>query len=59
MQPYLEMERGIHEKSRLVKSFAGPTGKVLAEKLPVGAFCPRKLQNNRDFPLIRTGVGWN
>ena len=23
--------------------YSGPTGKVLAEKLPVGAFCPRKL----------------
>ena len=37
MQPYLEMERGIHEKSRLVKSFAGPTGAVLFKSLPDGA----------------------
>ena len=37
MQPYLEMEQGIKEKSRLVKSFAGPTGAVLFKSLPDGA----------------------
>ena len=27
--------------------YSGPTGKVLAEKLPVGAFCPRKLASTK------------
>ena len=31
----------------MVKSVSGPTGNVLAEKLPVGAFCPRKLAYSR------------
>ena len=37
----------IKGKSRLVKSVVGPTGNVLAEKLPVGAFCPRKLSPSK------------
>ena len=38
-----DINNGINGKGQLIKSFAGPTGNVLAEKLPVGAVCPRKL----------------